>query len=1000
MEAKSGAEVRRLHIVYFLSRKGGVEHPHLIRVSHLCRNGVRLRDIKRWLRELRGDDLPESYSWSFKRRYRTGYVWQDIQDDDLVTPISDNEYVLKGSEIASTKNTTGVSIGKKQPCLDEGQKATPEYQDQSLIPRHISMKSSPQIEEEYPVFGSEASTLTDNSLTLETQKNDINDRDGIKHEKLDKKTSYDGKIDNPKKRNNKVEIDEKITKHAASSNAASVPHKFSKSKSCSSYATSSNVFRNMMSCGAINTDDSATVTISKNHIPFSSLCSTDQKTVHSAETLKGDRTIGVPHRIYTIPWMDRQWSSRNGGMKDAMEDKEESKVQTRASAGAYKPINGPNCSQCGKPFKPEKLHAHMKFCKGMKALSRSASVSISKDPFGKEQLYLDEGQKAISEYRDQNLISRHILTKPSSDVEEYPVFGSETSSLIDDSLNLETHKSIINDTDGIKQEIPDEEPSSKGKVNSPNKRNDKVKIDEKITKQAAASNAASVQHNFSKSKSCSSCGSSRNMFRNMLSCHAINTDDSATVTISKNHGPFFNICSTDQRIIHSAETRIGNRKIGAPHRIDNTPWHQQQWGGRDSRNDGMKDSTEAKKIPASAAAYKPIYDPKCSQCGKPFKPEKLHAHMKSCKGMKALFKNASFAKKTEQKSPSERIAWYCDMSWAEKPTKRVLPPPAQEYNPIPFIKDACTKCFNARDLIREDLLCHFGFSRKGVAVEGDLAERIMKSYLLEAYKKHESEASRGSIPRTEERANSTSKEPVNLSLEEPVNPPPAEPTKEKRRKSSSGGDKHPKKKKTSSSAEVNTEAGASQPDVEVSSFIAQPVTSTIVAFFHHFIPPLDAPVVNSASDKKVTEALTSNFLQALIWGGELSRRVTKAREVANSSKRSLNDVMAKHDKLMKEIEDVRGAFDAEKKSLEQKLTSSEASVIRLQEEMKKAGEEAEEKIKRAQEEAEASWEKRKADFLKDNGYSEAEHPFSFLDVLKSLEALPDDGEAEPSGAKK
>ncbi|KZV37969.1 phragmoplast orienting kinesin 2 [Dorcoceras hygrometricum] len=289
----------------------------------------------------------------------------------------------------------------------------------------------------------------------------------------------------------------------------------------------------------------------------------------------------------------------------------------------------------------------------------------------------------------------------------------------------------------------------------------------------------------------------------------------------------------------------------------------------------------------------------------------------------------------------------------------------------------------------------------------------MKSHLLEAYKKKKSEASRGSTSQAEERVDPTSEEHVDLSLEEPVNPPPVELPKEKKRKSFSGGDKHPKKKKTSSSTEVNTEAGTSQPDVEVSSFIAQPVTSTTVAFFQHFIPPLDVPVVSSASDKKITEALASNFLQA--------------REVAHSSKRSLNDVMAKHDKLMKEIEEVRGASDAEKRSLEQKLTDSEASIIRLQEEMKKAGEEAEEKIKRAQEEAEASWEKRKADFLKsdefdrlcstralsffqqgfdgclaqirDNGYSEAEHPFSFLDVLKSLEALPDDGEAGLSGAK-
>lgn len=33
------------------------------------------------------------------RRYKTGFVWQDLMDGDLITPISDNEYVLKGSEI-------------------------------------------------------------------------------------------------------------------------------------------------------------------------------------------------------------------------------------------------------------------------------------------------------------------------------------------------------------------------------------------------------------------------------------------------------------------------------------------------------------------------------------------------------------------------------------------------------------------------------------------------------------------------------------------------------------------------------------------------------------------------------------------------------------------------------------------------------------------------------------------------------------------------------------
>ncbi|KZV22981.1 hypothetical protein F511_20382 [Dorcoceras hygrometricum] len=243
----------------------------------------------------------------------------------------------------------------------------------------------------------------------------------------------------------------------------------------------------------------------------------------------------------------------------------------------------------------------------------------------------------------------------------------------------------------------------------------------------------------------------------------------------------------------------------------------------------------------------------------------------------------------------EGIAWYCDMSWSEKPTRKAPPLPAQEYDPTPFLKAVSTKCFNAQDLVREDLLCHFGFSRKGVVVEEDLADRIMKSYLLEAYKKQELEVSRGSNPPTEVRPYPTPEEPENPPPEEPANPPPVERTKEKRRKFSSGSDKHSKRKKTSPSVEVDKEAGASQPEqpsLEFSSFIPRP-----------------------------------------------------------------------HDKLMKEIEDVRGASDAEKKSLEHKLAVSEASVTRLQEEMKKAGEEAEERIKKVQEDAEASWEKKKEDFL-------------------------------------
>ncbi|KAH0467512.1 hypothetical protein IEQ34_004750 [Dendrobium chrysotoxum] len=44
--AGGGGETRRVHVVYFLSRNGKTEQPHLIRVHHLNNNGVHLRGVK------------------------------------------------------------------------------------------------------------------------------------------------------------------------------------------------------------------------------------------------------------------------------------------------------------------------------------------------------------------------------------------------------------------------------------------------------------------------------------------------------------------------------------------------------------------------------------------------------------------------------------------------------------------------------------------------------------------------------------------------------------------------------------------------------------------------------------------------------------------------------------------------------------------------------------------------------------------------------------------
>lgn len=42
------------------------------------------------------------------------------------------------------------------------------------------------------------------------------------------------------------------------------------------------------------------------------------------------------------------------------------------------------------------------------------------------------------------------------------------------------------------------------------------------------------------------------------------------------------------------------------------------------------------------------------QCGKTFKPEKLHSHMSSCKGMKALAKSSNAAENISKNSTASR----------------------------------------------------------------------------------------------------------------------------------------------------------------------------------------------------------------------------------------------------------------------------------------------------------------------------------------------------------
>ncbi|KAJ7534932.1 hypothetical protein O6H91_12G010800 [Diphasiastrum complanatum] len=98
MEPNSG-KLAKAQVVYYLSRNGKMEPPHMIEVSHLANEGLRLIDVKRKLTVLRGSAMANMFSWSYKRSYKNKYIWLDLSDEDAIVPGNGGEYVLKGSEL-------------------------------------------------------------------------------------------------------------------------------------------------------------------------------------------------------------------------------------------------------------------------------------------------------------------------------------------------------------------------------------------------------------------------------------------------------------------------------------------------------------------------------------------------------------------------------------------------------------------------------------------------------------------------------------------------------------------------------------------------------------------------------------------------------------------------------------------------------------------------------------------------------------------------------------
>ncbi|KZV28767.1 hypothetical protein F511_30059 [Dorcoceras hygrometricum] len=79
-----------------------------------------------------------------------------------------------------------------------------------------------------------------------------------------------------------------------------------------------------------------------------------------------------------------------------------------------------------------------------------------------------------------------------------------------------------------------------------------------------------------------------------------------------------------------------------------------------------------------------------------------------------------------------RDPWRCEMHWRDSAVTLVPRTPDRAPSLTPFLETMHGKSYNAPELIREDLMCFYKFSRKGVELVGDLDERMGKAELLRA----------------------------------------------------------------------------------------------------------------------------------------------------------------------------------------------------------------------------------------------------------------------------
>lgn len=160
-------------------------------------------------------------------------------------------------------------------------------------------------------------------------------------------------------------------------------------------------------------------------------------------------------------------------------------------------------------------------------------------------------------------------------------------------------------------------------------------------------------------------------------------------------------------------------------------------------------------------------------------------------------------------------------------------------------------------------------------------------------------------------------------------------------------------------------------------------------------------LVSSLSDDQLIESVVVTFRRVLAYQCELIRRFKLAQEEAASSKKSLDAMVARHSEAIQQLRvarDERRKSESQVKTLQVEARSCQLALSGLKEEMATSW--VKEEFLKSAEFREIFTERATSYFfhgfngclaqLRANGYSEKEHPFSFLDVARAFADIPEE----------